>query len=156
FNQPNLGQPSFGAFAAMQPQWQQASQQPWQQLWQQPWQQRQLSQQDVGDVVRQLLPILPQILAQAQPVAMGSGFGHQRPLTPQDVNEVVRQILPIVPQIAATLQGHTPAAVAAMHGGYGAQQNPFALNPYGQNPFTNPWATFAAQNPFAQAPMEQL
>ena len=158
FNQPNLGQPNLGAFGVMQPQWQQVSQQPWQQLWQQPWQQRQLSQQDVGDVVRQLLPILPQILAQAQPVAMGYGFGQQRSLTPQDVNEVVRQILPIVPQIAATLQGHAPAAVAAMYGGYGAQQNPYALNPYAQNPYANPWAqaTLAAQNPFAQAPFAQL
>jgi len=152
FNQPGLG-----AFGGMQPQWQHGSQQPWQH-WQQPWQQRQLSQQDVGDVVRQLLPILPQILAQAQPVAMGYGFGQQRSLTPQDVNEVVRQILPIVPQIAATLQGPTPAAVAAMYGGYGAQQNPYALNPYAQNPYANPWAqaTIAAQNPFAQAPFAQL
>jgi len=154
--QPSLGQPSLGAFGVMQPQWQQVSQQPWQQLWQQPWQQRQLSQQDVGDVVRQLLPILPQILAQAQPVAMGYGFGQQRSLTPQDVNEVVRQILTIVPQIAATLQGHTPAAVAAMYGGYGAQQNPYALNPYAQNPFANPWAQATAQNPFGQAPFAHL
>jgi hypothetical protein len=163
FYQPALG--VLGAFGALQqPQWQQISQQPWQQFAQQPWQQRQLSQQDVGDVVRQLLPILPQIIAQAQPVAMGYGFGQQgygfgqqRSLTQQDVNEVVRQILPIVPQIAASLQGHAPTAVAAMYGGYGAQQNPFALNPYAQNPFGNPWAqaTFA-QNPFAQAPMAQL
>jgi hypothetical protein len=149
-----FNQPGAGAFGAMQPQWQQASQQPWQQG-QQPWQQRQLSQQDVGEVVRQLLPILPQILAQAQPVAMGYGFGQQRSLTPQDINEVVRQILPIVPQIAATLQGQTPAAVAAMYGGYGGQQNP--MNHYTQNPFANPWAqaTLAAQNPFAQMPQQQ-
>jgi hypothetical protein len=40
-------------------------------------QQRQLSQQDVGDVIRQLLPLLPQLIAQAQPQAAygQNGFG---------------------------------------------------------------------------------
>ena len=64
FGQPNqqFGQPNLNAFG------QGAS---WgQQGWGQS--QRQLSQQDVGEVVRQLVPILPQILAQAQPMqAMG-------------------------------------------------------------------------------------
>jgi hypothetical protein len=135
-------------------------QQPWQQqptaqqFWQQPWQPRQLTQQDVGDVVRQLVPMLPQILGQAQPATMGYGYG-QRSLTQQDVNEVVRQILPIVPQVAAALQGQAPA-VAAIHAGYGAYglQNPFAQNLFAQNPWAQ--ATFAGQNPFAQMAMPQL
>lgn len=72
----------------MYPTWQPIAPQYWQQ---QPWQQRQLTQQDVGDVVRQLVPLLPQILVQAQPVTpatIGYGYG-QRSLTQQDVNEVV-------------------------------------------------------------------
>jgi hypothetical protein len=118
--------------------------------------QRQLSQQDVGDVVRQLVPLLPQILAQTQ--AGGSyGFGQQpqRLLTQQDVNEVVRQILPIVPQIASMLQGNAPMAAAAMYGGYGhlGQHNPWAQSQWTQNPWVQ--ATFAAQNPFAQNPFAQ-
>src|SRR5437762_1781405 len=72
-------------------------------------QQRQLSQQDVSEVVRQLVPALPQILAQAQQphAAIGyAAFGQApRLLSQQDVNEVVRQILPIVPQIVGMLQG---------------------------------------------------
>jgi hypothetical protein len=91
-----------------------------------PWsqQQRQLSQQDVGEVVRQLLPILPQILAQAQPQTIGyAAYGtQQRQLTPQDVNEVVRQLLPVVPQIVAALQGQPQLQHAAMYGGSGAGQ----------------------------------
>jgi hypothetical protein len=168
FGQPTLSAslPTWG----MQPAWQPVAQQYWQQqpwqyqpwqlqpigqqFWQQPWQQRQLTQQDVGDVVRQLVPILPQILAQAQPATMGYGYG-QRSLTQQDVNEVVRQILPIVPQVAATLQGQTPA-LAAIHAGYGAfgQQNPFAQNLFAQSPWAQ--ATLAGQNPFAQVAMPQL
>jgi hypothetical protein len=135
FGQPNLN--AFGQGAN----W---GQQGWGQS------QRQLSQQDVGEVVRQLVPLLPQILAQAQPMqAMGYGYGQQqRLLTQQDVNEVVRQILPIVPQIAAALQGNTPTAAAAMYGGGLGQQNPFAQNPWAQ-------ATFASQNAFGQAPFAQ-
>jgi hypothetical protein len=158
-----FGQPTLNAFS---PAWQPITQQYWQQqpwqyqpwqlqpIGQQPWQQRQLTQQDVGDVVRQLVPMLPQILAQAQPATMGYGYG-QRALTQQDVNEVVRQILPIVPQVAAALQGHAPA-VAAIHAGYGTfgAQNPFAQNLFAQNPWAQ--ATFAGQNPFAQMAMPQL
>jgi hypothetical protein len=145
YGQPNqqFGQPNLNAFGQGAG-W---GQQGWAQS------QRQLSQQDVGEVVRQLVPLLPQILAQAQPMqAMGYGYGQpQRLLTQQDVNEVVRQILPIVPQIAAVLQGQTPTAAAAIYGGYGAQgqQNPFAQNPWAQ-------ATFASQNPFGQTPIAQL
>ena len=95
-----------------------------------PWglQQRQLTPQDTSEVVRQLLPLLPQIIAQAQqqqqqpPQAAfgyGGGFG-QRNLTQQDVNEVVRQILPIVPQVIAQLQGQSP--MQAVHGGHGYGQ----------------------------------
>lgn len=161
FGQPPLG--AFGPTWGMQPAFQPIAQQYWQQQpWQyQPWQlqpiaqqfwqqpgQRQLTQQDVGDVVRQLVPMLPQILAQAQPATMGYGYG-QRSLTQQDVNEVVRQILPIVPQVAAALQGHAPAVAA--HAGYGALQNPFAQHLFAQNP----WAQ-AAQNPFAQMAIPQL
>jgi hypothetical protein len=103
--QPSFGasglQPPFGTFGqsagwATQPQW-----------WGQ--QQRQLSQHEVSEVVRQLLPALPQILAQAQQSATPFGqaaYGQmQRLLSQQDVNEVVRQILPFVPQIVGMLQG---------------------------------------------------
>ncbi len=131
--------------------------------WGQP--QRQLSQQEVGDVVRQLVPLLPQILAQAQQqpqAAFGYGFGQtqQRMLTQQDVNEVVRQILPIVPQIVGLLQGQIPQqAATAMYGGFGTQgttgslgqmtgaYNPFTQQMSGQHPFT--------QHPFAQTMMQQ-
>ena len=91
-NQPLFGSnPGWGA----QPQW-------WGQN-----QQRQLSQQDVSEVVRQLLPALPQILAQAQQSTIGYAAYGQTPrsLSQQDVTEVVRQILPFVPQIVGTLQG---------------------------------------------------
>lgn len=94
-------QPSFGASGhpgwGTQPQW-------WGQQ-----QQRQLSQYDVSEVVRQLLPALPQILAQAQQQTMPFGYAAYgqtpRLLSQQDVNEVVRQILPFVPQIVGMLQG---------------------------------------------------
>jgi len=95
-----------------------------------PWsfQQRQLSQHEMGDVVRQLVPLLPHLIAQAQTQPQAAygygGFGNNpwsqnswgqnpwgqqgRALSPQDVNEVVRQILPIVPQIVGALQGQNP------------------------------------------------
>jgi len=93
-NQPLFGSnPGWGA----QPQW-------WGQH-----QQRQLSQQDVSEVVRQLLPALPQILAQAQQSTIPFGYAAYgqtpRLLSQQDVTEVVRQILPFVPQIVGMLQG---------------------------------------------------
>src|SRR5882757_4297525 len=82
FGQPNIGQPNTGAWGlgagwGTQPAWGQ--------------QHRQLSQYEVGDVVRQLVPLLPQILAQAQQqpqAAYGYGAYGQfpRPLTQQDVN----------------------------------------------------------------------
>jgi hypothetical protein len=120
--------------------------------------QRQLSQQDIGDVVRQLVPLLPQVLGQAQQgIGYGQGVGYgfgpqqQRLLTQQDVNEVVRQILPILPQVAAMFQGHhAPMAAPAIYGGFGQQQNPWALM---HNPQNNPWGQqqpFGAQNPYAQ------
>jgi hypothetical protein len=108
---------------------------------QQQWgQQRQLSQQDVNDVVRQLIPALPQILAQAQNPFAGMGyaaygqapFGQaQRQLSPQDVNEVVRQLLPIVPQIVGMLQGQPQMQHAAMHGGFGQGQQFGNLGQFG-------------------------
>jgi hypothetical protein len=134
------GQPSFGGFGygwGAQPQgWGQQQPQGW---GQQQWggqQQRQLSQQDVSEVVRQLVPALPQILAQAQAphaaigyAAYGQGpfgqapFGQApRQLSQQDVNEVVRQILPIVPQIVGMLQGQQQPQFAAMQGGLGLGQ----------------------------------
>jgi hypothetical protein len=108
---------------------------------QQQWgQQRQLSQQDVNDVVRQLIPALPQILAQAQNPFASMGyaaygqapFGQgQRQLSPQDVNEVVRQLLPIVPQIVGMLQGQPQMQHAAMHGGFGQGHQFGSLGQFG-------------------------
>jgi hypothetical protein len=133
-------------------------------------QHRQLSQNEVGDVVRQLVPLLPQLLAQAQqqPQAafgyggFGPGYGQsygqgygQKFLTQQDVNEVVRQILPILPQIVGMLQGQGtwqgPLQAAAMHGGLNpqlGQQNPFAQF---ANPFQQQWSGQQGQPGWTQA-----
>jgi hypothetical protein len=107
--------------------------------------QRQLSPQDVGEVVRQIVPLLPQVLAQSQqPLAAfgygGYGMGQQRQLTPGDVNEVVRQLLPMLPQIVGAIQhgqyGQMPMHIAAMYGGLGQfGQTPFGQSPYQQGPF---------------------
>jgi hypothetical protein len=122
------GQPSIGAFGynagwGGQPQgWGQQQQPQWGGQ-----QQRQLSQQDVSEVVRQLVPALPQILAQAQQ-PQHAAFGYAaygqapRQLSQQDVNEVVRQILPIVPQIVGMLQNQPQLQYAAMQGGLGLNQ----------------------------------
>ena len=128
------GQPSIGAFGynpgwGAQPQW--GGQQ-----------QRQLSQQDVSEVVRQLVPALPQILAQAQSPHAAFGYAAYgqapRQLSQQDVNEVVRQILPIVPQIVGMLQGQPQLQYAAMQGGLG-------LGQFGQgNPLQNFGTQFGA------------
>jgi hypothetical protein len=129
-------------------------------------QQRQLSQYEVGDVVRQLVPLLPQIIAQAQlqpQAAFGyggmGGFGGygqqpQRLLTQQDVQEVVRQILPILPQIVSMLQGQNPLHTAAIYGGnYGGANSQVGWqNPFGQ--FANPLQQLQ-QNPFQQNPFQQ-
>jgi hypothetical protein len=117
------GQPTFGAFG-YNPGWG-AQPMGW---GQQQWggQQRQLSQQEVNEFVRQLVPALPQILAQAQTPFAGTGYAAYgqgpRQLSPQDVNEVVRQILPIVPQIVGMLQSQPQLQHAAMHGGLGLGQ----------------------------------
>jgi hypothetical protein len=124
-------------------------------------QQRQLSQYEVGDVVRQLVPLLPQILAQAQlqpQAAYGyggignlGGYGQpQRLLTQQDVQEVVRQILPILPQIVGMLQNQNPLHSAAIYGAANQQigwqnpsgqfANPFQQHPFQQNPFQQQWS----------------
>jgi len=134
------GQPSIGGFGygtgwGAQPQQAQgwSQQQP---QWGGP-QQRQLSQQDVSEVVRQLVPALPQILAQAQSSHAGIGYAAYgqapRLLSQQDVNEVVRQILPIVPQIVGMLQGQQQPQLqyAAMQGGAGL--GPFGLGNPAQN-----------------------
>jgi hypothetical protein len=122
------GQPSAGGFGynagwGAQPQW--GGQQ-----------QRQLSQQDVSEVVRQLVPVLPQILAQAQSPHAGIGyaaFGQApRQLSQQDVNEVVRQILPIVPQIVGMLQGQPQLQYAAVQGGLGFGQQGLGQQGFGQ------------------------
>src|SRR3979411_2157244 len=130
------GQPSTGAFGynagwGAQPQgWGQQQQPQW--GGQQP---RQLSQQDVSEVVRQLVPALPQILAQAQSpyAAIGYAAYGQAPrlLSQQDVKEVVRQLLPIVPQIVGMLQGQPQLQYAAMQGGGGLGQ--FGHGTPGQN-----------------------
>jgi len=123
-----------------QPQWGGQQQQP-------QWggqQQRQLSQQDVSEVVRQLVPALPQILAQAQQphAAIGYAAYGQAPrlLSQQDVNEVVRQILPMVPQIVGALQGQPQLQYAAMQGGQGFGQQ--GLGQFGQG---NPAQSFGTQ-----------
>jgi hypothetical protein len=101
--------------------------------------QRQLSQQDVSEVVRQLVPVLPQILAQAQQphAAVGyAAFGQApRQLSQQDVNEVVRQILPIVPQIVGMLQNQPQLQYAAMQGGQGFGQQGLGPQGLGQQGF---------------------
>lgn len=144
--QPSIGGFGYGAGWGAQPQGQiQGQPQGWGQQQQPQWggqQQRQLSQQDVSEVVRQLVPALPQILAQAQSPHAGIGYAAYgqapRLLSQQDVNEVVRQLLPIVPQIVGMLQQgqHQPQLqYAAMQGGQGL--GPFGLgNPaqnFGQN-----------------------
>lgn len=140
------GQPSTGAFGynagwGAQPQGWGQQQQPWS-----GGQQRQLSQQDVSEVVRQLVPALPQILAQAQqphaPVGYAAYGQAPRLLSQQDVNEVVRQILPIVPQIVGMLQGQPQLQYAAMQGGLGQ-----GLGQFGQG---NPLQNFGTQHGMPQ------
>ncbi|MCP3476908.1 hypothetical protein NLM33_42885 [Bradyrhizobium sp. CCGUVB1N3] len=151
------GQPTFGAFG-YGPGW--GGQTGW---GQQHWggQQRQLSPQDVNEVVRQLVPALPQILAQAQTPFAGIGYAAYgqgpRQLSPQDVSEVVRQILPIVPQIMGMLQSQPQMQHSAMHGGLGLGQ--FGGHP-GQTQPGQMWGTqsgapqfqaaFGGQAPFGQ------
>src|SRR5260370_14883565 len=119
-----MGAFGYGAGWGAQPQ-----AQAWGQLQQPQWggqQQRQLSQQDVSEVVRQLVPVLPQILAQAQSPHAAIGYAAYgqapRQLSQQDVNEVVRQILPIVPQIVGALQGQPQLQYPAIPGGLGLGQ----------------------------------
>src|SRR6266851_5786010 len=154
------GQPSTGAFGynaawGAQPQgWGQQQQPQWGGQ-----QQRQLSQQDVSEVVRQLVPALPQMLAQAQQphAAFGyaaygqtpgyGGYGQQqRQLSQQDVNEVVRQILPIVPQIVGALQGQPQLQYAAMQGGQGLGQQGFGQQGFGQQGLGQFGQGYPAQN----------
>jgi len=140
-----------------------------------PWgfQQRQLSQHEVGDVVRQLVPLLPHLIAQAQTqpqAAFGyaTGYGGSgtnpwnsqgRMLTPQDVNEVVRQILPLMPQIVGALQGQGP--YFAQQGqpwgigqAFGGQQNPLGqVAPWLQGGSTQQPQFMAA---FGGSPQRQL
>src|SRR5712671_6114734 len=129
------GQPSIGGFGYGA----QGSAQGWGQQQQPQWggpQQRQLSQQDVSEVVRQLVPALPHILAQAQSPQAGIGYAAYgqapRQLSQQDVNEVVRQILPIVPQIVGMLQNQPQLQYAAMQGGQGLGQQGFGQQGLGQ------------------------
>jgi hypothetical protein len=138
------GQPQWGG--QQQPQW-------WGQH------QRQLSHQDVSEVVRQLLPALPHILAQAQQPQGALGYAAYgqlpygqgpRMLSPQDVNEVVRQILPIVPQIVGMLQGQPQLQHAAFHGGTGLGQ--IGLGHLGQNPL----AAWMQPQPFSQYGLPQF
>jgi hypothetical protein len=156
---PGLGQAAFGqqGFGGWQGQG-----------WGNPWQ-RQLSQQDIGEVVRHLIPFLPQIVGQAQQpqAAYGYGYGNtgfggfggqsgfggygQRHLSQQDVHEVVRQILPVIPQIVSLLQGQQQGPLgSAIFGSSGwgnqaqygqgnlfGQQGPYGQNPYGLAAFGN-------------------
>ncbi|SRR6266567_7986451 len=146
------GQPSIGAFGynpgwGMQPQgWGQQQQPQWGGQ-----QQRQLSQQDVSEVVRQLVPVLPQILAQAQAPHAAIGYAAYgqapRQLSQQDVNEVVRQILPIVPQIVGALQGQPQLQYAAMQGGQGFGQQGFGQQGFGQHGLGQGLGQFGQGNP---------
>jgi hypothetical protein len=124
--------------------------------------QRQLSPLDVSEVVRQMVPLLPQILAQSQQPLAAFGYGiNQRQLSPQDINEVVRQLLPILPQIVGAIQqGQSPMHAAAIYGGFGQQgfgqsfgwQNPLAQQPQYGLGFGNPHGQFGgAQGQFGQS-----
>jgi hypothetical protein len=124
------------------------------------WGQRQLSPLDVSEVVRQMVPLLPQILAQSQQPLAAFGYGiNQRQLSPQDVNEVVRQLLPILPQIVGAIQqGQSPMHAAAIYGGFGQQgfgqqfgQNPFAQQPQYGLGFGNAYGQFGPQGQFGQS-----
>jgi hypothetical protein len=139
-----------------------------------PWnyQQRQLSQQDVGDVVRQLVPLLPHLIAQAQTqpqAAYGYGgfganpgfnsWGQQgRQLTQQDVNEVVRQILPLMPQIAGALQGQAPYYGQGGQYGLSGIGQAFAGQQFGQQGFGQPYmAAFgSAQRQLSQQDASEI
>ncbi|SRR5229473_306752 len=142
------GQPSTGAFGynaawGAQPQgWGQQQQPQWGGQ-----QQRQLSQQDVSEVVRQLVPALPQILAQAQQPHAAIGYAAYgqapRQLSQQEVNEVVRQIV-------GMLQNQPQLQYAAMQGGQGFGQQGFGqqgLGQYGLGQFGqgNPLQNLGAQ-----------
>jgi hypothetical protein len=153
---------AFGAFGqnsgwGAQPQWnmQPAGGQSWDQ------QHRQLSPYDVNEVVRQLVPALPQIIAQAQQPYPGfayAAYGQApRTLTPQDVNDVVRQLLPLLPQVVGVLQGQPPQQFA-MHSGIGGMgQGHLGQNFGAQNPFAvqNPLAASFQQPSFQQPPFQQ-
>lgn len=116
-----------------------------------PWQ-RQVSQQDVGEIVRHLVPLLPLIINQAQQphAAFGYGYGSgigggfgggfgQRNLSQQDVHEVVRHLLPVLPQIVGLLQGQQGQFGNAIFGGqgWGGGQGGYGQNPWGQAAFGN-------------------
>jgi hypothetical protein len=117
-------------------------------------QQRQLTQQDVGAILQQIVPVLPQFIAQAQQqnqqyqpmAAYGGGFGfNQRSLSPQDVSEVVRQLLPVIPQVLQSMQQQRSQTgsgwpTLGQTGGFGQQglgwQGQAA---YGASSPQNPW-----------------
>jgi hypothetical protein len=116
-------------------------------------QQRQLTQQDVGAILQQIVPVLPQIIAQAQQnqqyqpmAAYGGGLGfNQRSLSPQDVSEVVRLLLPVIPQVLQSMQQQGTQtgfgwSTLGQAGGFGQQglgwQGQAA---YGAGPLQNPW-----------------
>lgn len=164
-----LGQAAFGQGGIQGTQFGQGGIGPWGQPqgWGGTWQ-RQLSQQDVGEVVRQLLPLLPQVLSQAQQPQAAYGYGGfsqgpygqgPRQLTQQDVNEVVRQILPIVPQIVSLLQGQGQHA-AAIHGGGGGYGWGGQTGQSGQSgqfgSFAGGFGQGQGQNPYAQHLLNQL
>lgn len=159
FGQEGYGQQGFGGIGG----WQGYGQQGWGSPWQ-----RSVSQQDVGEIVRHLVPLLPLIVNQAQQphaaFGYGGGFGQgwgqggwgqqgwgqgPRYLSQQDVHEVVRQILPALPQIVNALQGQQYGQFgSAIYGGLGGQgqfggqghfggQGPYGQHPLGQAAFGN-------------------
>jgi hypothetical protein len=107
--------------------------------------QRQLSQHDVSNILQQIAPVLPQIIAQAQQApnqAMAAFGGNSRSLSPQDVSEVVRQILPIIPQLLQSMpQQNGPWGPAQMGFGQSGQgwqgQAAFGQQPYSPPQYQN-------------------
>jgi hypothetical protein len=147
FGQQGYGQQGYGGMGGWQQGYGWGGGSPWQ---------RSFSQQDVGEIVRHLVPLLPFIVNQAQQphAAFGyggygggmGGFGQQgwsqgwgqgRYLSQQDVHEVVRQILPALPQIVSALQGQQQAPFgSAIYGALGAQ-GLYGQPPLGQAAFGN-------------------
>ena len=118
---------------------------------------RQFSQQDLGAILQQIAPILPQIVAQAQqhqPMAAfgGAQFGNQRSLSPQDVNEVVRQILPVLPQLMQSVQQGQTGFAPQGFGQFGG----FGQPAYGAAPLQYPGQTYQPHRQLSQQDVTEI